>query len=131
MSSKKTGNFVSLLLILGIVAGVFYVFFLGLSLGIISGLSYGWVINPVECADCTPSQLSTSYKEDYVTLVVDSYSENRDIEFAQHRLETIPEPEVLQLLAKHYELALEQNKPERSEIIRELMLIYHDPELPE
>lgn len=42
------------------------------------GLTYGWVIDPVEFFDLTPDTLRADYKADYVLMVAEAYRAHRD-----------------------------------------------------
>jgi hypothetical protein len=57
-----------------------------LILGIILGLIYGWVIDPVEYIDVTPNILREDYRVDYVLMVAEAYQTDFDPEAAARRL---------------------------------------------
>ncbi len=57
-----------------------------LLIGIILGLFYGWVIDPIEYTDITPNILRQDYRVDYVLMVAESYQNDFDTETAAHRL---------------------------------------------
>ena len=65
-------------------------FWIGLAAALIAGLSlgltYAWLINPVEYYDSDPLDLRTDLREDYVVLVALSYSLNGDLAQTQTRL---------------------------------------------
>lgn len=50
---------------------------------------YGWVINPVEYVDTTPGTLRVDYKSDYVLMVAEAYSTERDLAKAVTRLSAL------------------------------------------
>lgn len=56
-----------------------------LVLGILLGLLYGWVIDPVEWVNATPEHLRADLQQDYLRLVIESYSVNRDAPLALER----------------------------------------------
>lgn len=56
-----------------------------LVVGISLGLLYGWVINPVEWVNATPEHLRADLQQDYLRLVIESYSVNRDAPLALQR----------------------------------------------
>ena len=60
-------------------------------LGGVLGLVYGWVVNPVKYVDTTPSSLRADYQADYVLMVAESYSQNRDLPLAARRLALLGE----------------------------------------
>jgi hypothetical protein len=59
--------------------------------GIILGILYAWVINPVEFVDGVPSQLRDDLQRDYLRMAIDSYSVNSDAELALDRYQTLGE----------------------------------------
>lgn len=50
----------------------------GLIVGLLLGLLYAWVINPVEWVDAPVELLRADLKEDYLRMAIDSYALNRD-----------------------------------------------------
>ena len=68
-----------LLLLLGVVAG------LGL------GVLYAWQINPVQWVDGGPHQLRVDLREDYMRMLLDSYTVNRDSDLATRRYQSLGE----------------------------------------
>jgi len=55
-------------------------------IGAMGGLFYGWVISPVEYIDTTPDSLKIDYKSDYVLMVAEAYSVEKDLLAAVQRL---------------------------------------------
>ena len=56
---------------------------LGLLFGGVIALLYGWLIQPVEYVDTTPDSLRRDFRTDYVLMVAESYSGDRDLNLAQ------------------------------------------------
>ena len=56
-----------------------------LILGILLGVFYGWVINPVTWTDAAVEHLRIDLKEDYLRMAIDSYAVNKDAQLAQQR----------------------------------------------
>jgi len=54
--------------------------------GIGIGLTYGWVIDPVDFFDLTPDTLRADYKTDYVLMVAETYRAEQDPGLAARRL---------------------------------------------
>ena len=54
--------------------------------GIGIGLTYGWVINPVDFFDLTPDTLRADYKADFVLMVAETYHAEKDPGLAARRL---------------------------------------------
>lgn len=57
--------------------------------GIVLGLIYAWAIDPIKVIDTTPDTLRQDLQIDYLRMVVDSYSVNRQIELAIQRYESL------------------------------------------
>lgn len=55
-------------------------------LGIVAGLVYGWVINPVKYVETTPANLRSDYQTDYVLMIAEAYQAEGDLELAARRL---------------------------------------------
>lgn len=70
-------------------------FLLGLALGLIIGLLYGWILQPVEYVDTAPNALREDFRSDYVLAIAETYRAHQDISEAQIFLGTLgPEPAV-------------------------------------
>ena len=59
---------------------------LGLIAGLLLGLSYGWLIRPVEYVDTTPDSLREDFRTDYVLMVAEAYASEEDLDLARFRL---------------------------------------------
>jgi hypothetical protein len=57
----------------------------GLVVGIILGLLYGWVISPVKFIDGNIVQLRDDLKVEYLRMAIDSYALNQDVALAEYR----------------------------------------------
>jgi hypothetical protein len=57
--------------------------------GLVLGLVYAWVINPVQWVDGTPENLREDYQTDYLSAAIDSYSVNRDVDLALSRYQSL------------------------------------------
>ena len=57
-----------------------------IALGIVIGLLYGWIINPVKFVDTTPASLRVDYRTDYVLMVAEAYHADPNVELAVRRL---------------------------------------------
>ena len=68
--------------------------------GLLIGLVIGWVIWPVEWVNATPTDLDSSYQEDYVALVADSYALTSDLEAARLRLQGWPPDDLSKLMGQ-------------------------------
>ena len=63
----------------------------GLLLGLILGLIYAWVLNPVEWTDAPIDMLRPELQEEYMRMAIDSYSVNQDVAHAQTRYDAVGE----------------------------------------
>ena len=70
-------------------------FLIVIIIGIALGLLYGWLIDPVEFVDTTPSTLRADYKADYVLMVAEIYGAERDAQTAVMRLTYLGDPSPL------------------------------------
>lgn len=61
-------------------------FFLAILVGGVAALYYGWKISPVKYVDTTPAMLRVDYKSDYVLMVAEAYSADKDLAQAVRRL---------------------------------------------
>ena len=59
---------------------------IALAAGIGIGLTYGWVIDPVDFFDLTPDTLRADYKADYVLMAAEAYHIEQDPGLAARRL---------------------------------------------
>ncbi len=64
----------------------FVVFLLAIFIGLLAGIYYGWVANPVRYVDTSPDALRYDYKADYVLMVAEIYQQEDNISLAAHRL---------------------------------------------
>ena len=70
----------------------------GSVLGLVIGLIWAWVIQPVQWTNVPPEQWGTYYQEQYLRMAVDSYRVNTDNGLAMQRYQSLGEmgPTVLQ-----------------------------------
>ena len=61
-------------------------FLIAVILGTAGGLFYGWVVNPVEYVDISPSSLRVDYKSDFVLMIAEAYQVDHDLGQAVRRL---------------------------------------------
>ncbi len=84
---------------------------LGLIIGLIGGLSYAWLINPVVYVNASPARLSARYQEEYIFLVSQSYAASGDLALAQERLAALDLPNTAQAVAEQFERYLRDGRP--------------------
>ena len=63
----------------------------GVVLGLVLGVLYAWVVNPVAWEDALPSHLRPDLRADYLRMVIDSYSVNKNVDQALERYEVLGE----------------------------------------
>jgi hypothetical protein len=76
---------------------------IGLILGLLAGLLYSWVINPLEYTDTAPASLRQDFKDDYLSLLASAYSATGDLNRARARMSLLglsAAPEELSRLAQ-------------------------------
>lgn len=71
---------------------------LGLIIGIVGGLVWAWVIQPIEFENAAPSDLAPTGKRMWVDMTADSYAHDEDLELAQRRLQVFSQEELAALL---------------------------------
>lgn len=63
-----------------------FYFLLAILIGFIGGLMYAWRLNPVEYVETRPETLRIDFKTDYVLMVAEAYTAERNLELAVQRL---------------------------------------------
>ena len=61
-------------------------FMLSILAGAAVGLLYGWMVNPVRYVNTTPENLRSDFQADYVLMVAEIYSSEKDATLAARRL---------------------------------------------
>jgi len=61
-------------------------FIITIGIGIVAGLIYGWLINPVEYVNTAPDSLRKDYRTDYVLMVAEAYHTENSLSLAARRL---------------------------------------------
>ncbi|MAU01359.1 MAG: hypothetical protein CL608_29820 [Anaerolineaceae bacterium] len=84
---------------------------LSLVIGLVGGLYYAWVVDPVIFTDASPARFSEQYREEYIILVSQSYAVNENWPLAQQRLAALDDPEIAQTVNSLLETAVRQNRP--------------------
>lgn len=72
---------------------------IALTIGIVLGLIYGWVIQPVQYTDVTPNILRADYRADYVLMVAEAYQNEYDSELSARRLAILGSESPAQIVA--------------------------------
>lgn len=84
-------------------------FGLALILGAAVGLIYGWLIQPVEYVDTAPAALREDYKADYVLMVAEAYTQERDMDLALRRIAALGPQPPLQIVRQVLAFAMEHD----------------------
>lgn len=93
----------------------------GFIVGLLVGwLLIGWLLWPVKWVDADPVDLRDSHRRDYVAMVADSYSVNRDITLARQRLSTLPLEEQSVLLGNLHADYTRQGRGAEAQRIKDL-----------
>lgn len=74
-------------------------FFIVIGIGLVIGLYYSWVVNPVQVGETTPDSLRLDYRSDYVLMVAEIYQLEKDPGAAAQRLARLgqePAPQIVQ-----------------------------------
>lgn len=82
-----------------------------LVIGLVGGLYYAWVVDPVVFTDASPARFSDSYQEEYILLVSQSYVVNENWPLAQQRLAALEDPNIAETVNDLLETAVRQNRP--------------------
>jgi len=84
---------------------------LSLIVGLIGGLYYAWIVDPVVFTDASPARFNNRYREEYIILVSQSYAVNENWPLAQQRLAALDDPEIAQTVNDLLETAVRQQRP--------------------
>ncbi|MCA9995683.1 MAG: hypothetical protein KDE56_08055 [Anaerolineales bacterium] len=83
---------------------------LGLLLGVIGGLYYAWLVDPVVFVDASPARLSDANKVEYLYLVSQSLAATGNEAQAQQRLAALADPDLAQTVANLLDAALREQR---------------------
>jgi hypothetical protein len=84
----------------------------GVILGIVLGLAYAWLVDPVTYVDTAPDTLRQDFKEQYCALVAAAFLSNNDLARARARLDLLHDPNIAQALTILAQRALAEGRPE-------------------
>jgi hypothetical protein len=79
------------------------------SIGIALGLTYGWVIAPIEYTDITPNILREDYRADYVLMVAEAHQSEQNPETAARRLAILGSESPAQIVVSTLDYANKNN----------------------
>lgn len=82
---------------------------IALAIGIVIGLIYGWVIEPIEYVDVTPNLLRQDYQVDYVLMTAESYQLDFNSQLAARRLAILGSESPASITSNALEYAIANN----------------------
>lgn len=71
--------------------GTWITLLLGMAAGLLLGLYYSWILNPLEYVETSPNTLREDFKADYLALIASAYTGTGDISRARARLSLFPQ----------------------------------------
>lgn len=84
----------------------------GFALGLMVGLYYSWIVNPVEYVDTAPTSLRENFKSDYMALIASAYAYSGDLVRAKARLSLFPDPNPAITLSQQAQKRLAMGRPQ-------------------
>jgi hypothetical protein len=85
---------------------------LGIIVGLLGGLYYSWIVNPVEYVQTSPASLREDYRQDFLTLIAAAYANTNDLTRARTRLAWIPELNPATTLSQLAQTRLAAGRPQ-------------------
>lgn len=102
-------------------------FIVAIAVGVGLGLLYGWVFDPVEYLNTSPTTLKIDYKADYVLMVAETFHADRDLPGAARRMALIQEMPLSILAQKALLFAQRAGYANRDlELLQELYLALNE-----
>lgn len=80
-----------------------------LGMGVVAGLAYGWLINPVEYIDTSMDSLRIDYQTDLVLMTAEVYSSDSDLTTAIQKLTLVRRDDIKGLMRDTVEYARQMN----------------------
>jgi len=93
---------------------------LALILGIALGLTYSWMLSPVQVIDSAPEALRADFKDQYRAAIAASYASNGDLTRAQSRLALLKDADVYQALSAQAQQLLAAGQTRESQQVAQL-----------
>lgn len=84
----------------------------GLLLGLVIGLGYAWLFQPLQYTETSPVSLRADFKDHYRTLIALAYASNGDLVRARARLDLLQDENVTQLLTGQAQRKLADGSPQ-------------------
>ena len=70
-----------------------------LVIGLVLGLGYAWLIDPVTFSESSPAQITQPYREAWLLMAAEAYAQDGDWERTQTRIEALRDPNLAQTVA--------------------------------
>jgi len=102
----------------------------GLILGVILGLIYAWLLNPVVYISSTPETLGDSDKDFYRGIIAQVYAATGDLERASLRLALLEDPDPAYALGAQAQRALAQGQEAEARALALLAAALQAPQIP-
>jgi hypothetical protein len=74
-----------------------------LAIGLVLGLGYAWLIDPVTFSESSPAQVTKAYREAWLLMAAEAYVQDGDWERTQTRLDALRDPNLAQTLAAAFD----------------------------
>lgn len=83
---------------------------IGLLIGLAGGLSYAWLIDPVQYVDSYPPQMAPPYRRDWIHMTAFAYGHQANLRRAKIRLMHLPDTEVRKELGRALDVAVAEGQ---------------------
>ena len=93
--------------------GIWYLL-TGLLLGLVIGLVYAWLVNPVVYTHSTPSGLQEDHRDTYRSMIAQAYATTGDLERAQLRLAVLEDDNPVYALGSQAQRCMAEENPEEA-----------------
>ena len=81
----------------------------GLVFGLVLGLVYAWLINPVDYVNTIPSSLREDYRDQYRLMIALAYAANKDLVRASERLKLLNDDDPVRTLTEQAQRILAED----------------------
>jgi len=81
----------------------------GLVIGLVAGLVYAWLINPVDYVNTIPSSLREDYRDQYRLMIALAYATNNDLVRASERLKLLKDDDPVRTLTEQAQRILAED----------------------
>jgi len=92
----------------------------GLALGVLIGVAYAWLVQPVRYTNTMPASLRSDFKDRYRAVIAAAYQANASLTRAKARLELLADPDVYRALAEQAQRSLAGGDPQEARALGQL-----------